>query len=198
MTGVSLFARLHDPVMKAADRAGLRAWRHALAAKARGRVLELGAGTGLEFAHYPTGTEVYAIEPDLAMLVQAKTRRDDASARIALVAADARALPFRDQTFDGAVVALAFCTIPEPARAATEMRRVLRSTGVAHLLEHVRARQRPLAWLQSRLTPLWSRIAGGCQLARPTADVIAAAGFDVSVRRTALRGMVVELEARPR
>lgn len=198
MTGISLFSRLYDLVMKAADRAGLAAWRRELAGKARGRVLEVGAGTGLQFPHYPADVEVYAVEPDLAMLGQAKERRAAAAARIALVAADARALPFPDQTFDGAVVALAFCTIPEPARAAGEMRRVLRPTGVAHLLEHVRAEQRWIASLQRRLTPLWSRIAGGCQLARPTADVIAGAGFDVKVRRAALRGVVVELEARPR
>lgn len=198
MTGISLFSRLYDPVMKAADRAGLADWRRELAGRARGRVIEVGAGTGLQFAHYPPGTDVYAIEPDLAMLEQAKGRRDSATARIALVAADARALPFPDQTFDGAVVAMAFCTIPEPARAASEMRRVLRPTGVAQLLEHVRAEQRWIASLQRRLTPLWSRIAGGCQLARPTAEVIAGAGFDVKVRRSALRGVVVELEARPR
>ena len=195
--GSSLFARLYDVVMVAADRVGLRRRRRALAAKAHGRVLEIGAGTGLEFPHYRADADVVAIEPDHAMIRRADRRRREAAAPITLVVADARALPFRDDTFDSAVVALAFCTIPEPERAAAEMRRVLRRSATAYMLEHVRARHEALAVVQERLTPLWSRIAGGCELARPTARTIASAGFDVEVTRADADGAFVELEARP-
>ena len=196
--GSSWFARLYDVVMVAADRVGLRRRRRALAEKAHGRVLEIGAGTGLEFPHYRADAEVVAIEPDQAMIRRADRRRREAAAPIALVVADARALPFRDEAFDSAVVALAFCTIPEPERAAGEMRRVLRPSATAYILEHVRARHEALAVVQERLTPLWSRLAGGCELARPTARTIAAAGFDVAVTRADLDGTFVELEARAR
>ena len=192
------FASLYDVVMTAADRLGLANRRRSLAREARGRVIEIGAGTGLQFEHYPPDAEVYATEPDLAMIERARLRRRNTRASIALVAADARDLPFRDGAFDTAVVALAFCTIPEPERAAREMRRVLRASGSARLLEHVRATHRVLAWPQVALTPLWRRVTGGCHLARRTEDVIRGAGFDVSVDQSALDGAVVELVAHPR
>src|SRR5512143_2049452 len=175
------FAVMYDVVMTAADRLGLANRRRSLAREARGRVIEIGAGTGLQFAYYPLGVEVYAVEPDLAMIERAKLRRRQTRASIALVVADARALPFRDGAFDTAIAALAFCTIPEPERAAKEMRRVLRASGSARLLEHVRATHRILAWPQVALTPLWRRLAGGCHLARRTEDVMRRAGFDVTV-----------------
>lgn len=196
MRGVS-FAGIYDAVMVAADRFGLARRRRSLAREARGRVIEIGAGTGLQFAYYPRGAEVYAIEPDLAMIERARTRRRDAPAAITLVAADARALPFRDGAFETAIVALAFCTIPEPERAAREMLRVLGRTGMARLLEHVRATHRMVAWPQVALTPLWCRVAGGCHLARRTVDVMRRAGFDVTVVESALDGVLVELIARP-
>ena len=191
------FARFYDAVMSSADRVGFARRRRVLAAHARGRVLEIGAGTGLEFQHYASATSLVAIEPDMAMIERAKARAAVSSARIALVAADARALPFRDGTFDTAISALAFCTIPEPERAALEMRRVLRASGVAYLLEHVRAVHRPLAFIQSMLTPLWRRIASGCHLDRRTADLLRCSSFDVVVEHPALDGTLVELIAHP-
>lgn len=192
------FASIYDVVMTAADRFGLANRRRSLAREARGRVIEIGAGSGLQFAHYPPDAEVYAIEPDLAMIERARLRRHDTRASIALVVADARELPFRNDAFDTAIVALAFCTIPEPERAAKEMRRVLHASGSARLLEHVRAAHRVLAWPQVALTPLWRRIAGGCHLARRTEDVIRRAGFDVIVEKSDFDGALVELVARPR
>lgn len=197
MRGVS-FAGIYDVVMAAADRFGLAKRRRSLARDVRGRVIEIGAGTGLQFAHYPPGAEVYAVEPDRAMIERASLRRRDTRASITLVVADARALPFRDGAFDMAIVALAFCTIPEPERAAGEMRRVLSASGTARLIEHVRATHRIVAWPQVALTPLWRRMAGGCHLARRTEDVIRRAGFEVAVAQSAFDDAVVELVARPR
>lgn len=197
MRGTS-FAGIYDVVMAAADRRGLAKRRRSLARGAHGRVIEIGAGTGLQFAHYPPGVEVYAVEPDLAMIERARLRRFDTQASIALVVADARALPFRDGVFDTAIVALAFCTIPEPDRAASELRRVLHLSGAARLLEHVRATHRMVAWPQVVLTPLWRRLAGGCHLARRTAEAMRRAGFDVTVTRSDFDGVLVELVARPK
>ena len=183
--------------MTAADRFGLSRRRQRLARDASGRVLEIGAGTGLEFRHYPAAVCIVAIEPDVAMIERAKTRAAAASAAVTLVVADAAALPFRDGTFDAAISALSFCTIPQPERAASEIRRVLSDSGTARLLEHVRATHQPLAAIRSALTPLWRRVAGGCHLDRRTADMIRRAGFDVVVERAAFDGSVVELIARP-
>ena len=195
MTARSLFARLYDFVMNAADRAGLARRRRSLARSADGLVLEIGAGTGLEFAHYRAGVQVVAIEPNAAMLARSSARRSQSKAAIWLVIADARALPFRDGAFDTAISALAFCTIPEPERAATEMRRVLHASGTARLLEHVRATHQPLAKVQVMLTPVWSRLAGGCHLDRLTGEVIRRAGFNVSIEYSAFDGTLVELAA---
>lgn len=106
-----------------------------------------------------------------------------------------RVLPFRDGAFDTAISALTFCTIPEPARAAAEVRRVLTDKGTARLFEHVRAKHRPLAWLQIALTPMWRRLAGGCHLDRRTADVLRDVGFDVTIERETLDGAIVEIIA---
>ena len=195
MSARSLFVRLYDVVMAAADRAGLARRRRSLACGAEGLVLEIGAGTGLEFSHYRPGVQVVAVEPNAAMTAQATARRSQSKAAIWLVIADARALPFRDGVFDTAVSALAFCTIPEPERAAAEMRRVLHACGTARLLEHVRVRHQPLASVQVMLTPLWSRLAGGCHLDRRTTEVIRRAGFNVSVEYSAFDGTLVQLAA---
>ena len=192
-----IFAVLYDVVMRAADRAGLSRRRSALASETHGRVLEIGAGTGLEFAHYAPGLQVFAIEPDLAMLARAADRRQSVAATVTLIAADAQALPFRDAVFDTALSALTFCTIPDPSRAVHELHRVLRPTGTAFLLEHVRARHRALAWTQVVLTPLWKRVAGGCHLARRTSDLFRASRFDVDIQRASLDGALVEFVARP-
>lgn len=190
------FARLYDLIMVGADRVGLARRRAWLAGEARGPVLEIGAGTGLQFRHYAAGTTVYAVEPEMAMVQRARHRQQQAAARISLVVADAQALPFRDGAFRSAVCALTFCTIADPGSAAREMRRVLQATGSACLLEHVRARHAVLARAQEALTPIWARVAGGCQLARRTADVFRQSGFDVDIRRESVDGALIEMVAR--
>lgn len=187
---------LYDVVMRAADHAGLSRARASLVAGATGRVLEVGAGTGLQFQHYASGVSVLAIEPDVGMAQAAAGRARRAAARVSVVAADAQALPFPDESFDTVVCALVFCTIPRPDVAAHEIRRVLRPGGVVHLLEHVRANHTALALLQESLTPMWKRVAGGCHLARRTVDLFGDAGFAVGVRWARLDGALVAFEAR--
>lgn len=191
-----MFGFFYDLVMRAADHAGLAGHRAAVAREARGRVLEIGAGTGLQFRHYSRDVDVYAIEPDFSVLGRARARGRRAPATVTILNADAQALPFRDATFDSIVCALAFCTILDPELAAGEVLRVLRPGGSAFLLEHVRAEHAPLARTQQALTPLWKRVAGGCRLDRRTVDVFRHAGFRVRVRSARFDGMLVEFEAR--
>jgi len=187
---------LYDVVMRAADHAGLSRARASLVNEATGRVLEVGAGTGLQFQHYASGVSVIAIEPDVGMAEAAAGRARRAPAEVSGVAADAQALPFPDESFDSVVCALVFCSIPRPEVAAHEIRRVLRPGGVVHLLEHVRANHPALALLQELLTPMWKRVAGGCHLARRTVDLFGDAGFAVRVRWARLDGALVAFEAR--
>lgn len=192
----SLFPVVYDIAMTAADHGRLGQWRAASIGPARGRILELGAGTGLNFAYYCSGTWVIATDPDLAMLERAKVRAGRANAKILLVAADAEVLPFRAWSFDEGISGLAMCTIPRPERALAELRRVLRPGSVLRLLEHVRVAQPLAGRMQDWLTPFWRRIAGGCHLNRTTAEAVASSGFEITRVTSHLGGYVQEIIAR--
>lgn len=181
--------------MRIAERGRVATWRREVVRPATGDVLEIAAGTGLDFPHYRAGVTVIATEPDLRMLERARARAECADAAISLVAADAQALPFRDRSFDTVVVGLALCTIPSPPRALGELTRVLRPGGVARLLEHVRLERPILGWVQDVATPVWQRIAGGCRLNERSVDTVRRAGFRIDTVRSALGGCVVMIEA---
>ena len=184
--------------MRTAERGRLARWRRSVAAPATGRIIEIGAGTGLNFRHYRAGETVVATDRDLGMLRRARFRAPRSSATIVLVAADAEGLPFRAQTFDDAVVGFALCTIPRPARAVAELRRVLSPHALLRLLEHVRVAHAAVGKLQDWATPVWRRIAGGCHLNRRTIELLTASGFSVDGVRSHVGGLVVEIVARPR
>ena len=191
----SAFPALYDCVMRSAERGRLGEWRREVVRPAGGDVLEIAAGTGLDFPHYRAGVTVVATEPDLRMLERARDRAARADATIVLVAADAQALPFRDRSFDTVVVGLGLCTIPSPPRALAELRRVLRLGGVARLLEHVRHERPIIGWVQDVATPVWRRIAGGCRLNERSVDTVQRAGFRIDEVRSTLGGYVVMIEA---
>jgi ubiquinone/menaquinone biosynthesis C-methylase UbiE len=162
--------------------------RRALMRHARGRVLELGVGTGSNLRFYPPAvTEVMGIDPHEKMIERARSaaarldggRPGGLPHRIRLQQADAQALPYRNASFDTVVVFLTLCTVPDPRLAADEAYRVLRPGGRLLVLEHVRAeRGERLARWQDRVDPLWTRAAGGCHLNRDTVATLAAAGFE--------------------
>ena len=188
---VSWFARLYDPLLAPLELLVLRRTRRGLVADAPGRVLEIGAGTGLNLPHYHAAVEVIATEPEPAMLLQARRRVAAARVRIRLVIAGAEALPFPDAAFDTVVATCVFCSVDDPERGFQEIHRVLKPGGELRLLEHVRGHSSWVARLQDRLTPRWSRIVGGCCLNRPTLETALAAGFQAEKIRAHFGGMVV-------
>lgn len=189
------FPAVYDCVMRGAERGRLADWRREVVGAAEGDVLEIAAGTGLNFRHYRSGTMVVGTDPDLGMLGRARSRAEHADARILLVGADAQALPFRDQTFDTVVVGLGLCTIPSPPHALRELRRVLRPGGIARLLEHVRVDRPIIGRLQDIVTPVWRRMAGGCRLNQRTVEAVRGAGFQIDEIRSHLGGLVVTIRA---
>ena len=189
------YPRLYDLVLAPAERGGLSRLRRWLVGSVRGRVLEIGAGTGLNFPHYGPEARVVAIDPDLSMLARARERAAVTRADVMLVVADAAALPFRDGVFDAAIVGLAMCTIPHPQRALEQTRRALRPGGEARLLEHVRVDTPVAGRLQDWLTPLWQRAAGGCHLNRDTVRSVARSGFKLEEVRSHAGGYVVGITA---
>ncbi len=154
--------------------------------RARGVVLEVGAGSGLNFALYPPGQveRVEAVEPDATMLRYAEPRRQAAPVPINLTQAPAEALPFADATFDSAVATLVFCSVSDPLRSLAEIKRVLKPGGALLLFEHVRAEGALTARIQDMVTPFTKRLAGGCHWNRDTVRAVAQADFQItSVRR---------------
>ncbi len=177
-----LFARVYDRVLAPLEEAGLQAWRAELLAGLSGTVVEIGAGTGANLAHYPGTVERLVLtEPEPLMLDRLRDRLDrvadgvDASAR----QAPATALPLADGEADAVVTTLVLCTVPEPDAVLAEIRRVLRPGGSLVFLEHV-ADERPARLRrQRRFDVVWPHVAGGCRLTRRTEETIAGAGFTI-------------------
>jgi ubiquinone/menaquinone biosynthesis C-methylase UbiE len=181
MIPARLFAAMYDRMLAASEDAGLRESRHDLLAQASGRVLEIGAGTGLNVEHYPDSvSDIVFTEPEEPMARRLRER----ITRGRVVVAPAEALPFDDDAFDTVVCTLVLCTVTDPERSFAEIRRVLAPGGRVLLLEHVRSDDPGLAKWQDRLERPWHWIGRGCHPNRDTAAMLAAAGFDVSVEPT--------------
>jgi len=149
--------------------------------QASGVVLEIGAGTGLNFAHYPKAvTKIVALEPSAGMLERAKPRAAAAPVPVELKVGEAENLPFPDNSFDTVAATLVFCSVNDPAKAAAEVKRVLKPGGKWLMLEHIRAAEPGMLKWQQRWNPLWKKIFLGCTLDRDIPAVVKAAGFDAS------------------
>lgn len=174
---------IYDKLTEPFERRHFAAKRRCVLEPARGRVLEVGAGTGWSFRHYPDAvSEIVALEPDEGMLARAKTRSAaESGPRVSFVRASAEELPFEDASFDTAVAMVVLCTVPNPARALEELRRVLKPGGQLLFVEHVRSDDPRRARWQQRLDRPWGIVAKGCHPNRDTLATIEAAGFEVEV-----------------
>jgi ubiquinone/menaquinone biosynthesis C-methylase UbiE len=160
-------------------------YRHQTVASARGLVLEVGVGSGLNLPLYgPTVTRVVAIDPSPELLRLASRRTADVVIPVSLLRASAEHLPLADAVFDTIVMTWTLCSISNPMAALTEMRRVLRQGGRLIFVEHGLSPEIRTARWQHRLTPYWKQISGGCHLDRKTDDLIRAAGFQVDAVET--------------
>ncbi|HEY2427468.1 MAG TPA: class I SAM-dependent methyltransferase [Acidimicrobiales bacterium] len=169
---------LSDAVLGPVDAAGLAAQRERLLAGARGRVLEVGAGTDRNLAHYPAGSAVAQVVA--CERTPARRRAGAAPVPVARVGASAAALPFADASFDTVVCTLLMCGEPEPAAAVREMRRVLHPEGSVLFLEPTVGRSPVTARVQRWVSPAWARVAGGGRLDRDTVAILRAGGFVVA------------------
>ncbi|HVW45747.1 MAG TPA: class I SAM-dependent methyltransferase [Solirubrobacterales bacterium] len=178
-----LFARFYDRALKATEENGLGQMRADLLAGARGRVIEVGAGTGANLDLYGAGVEdLTLVEPDPHMGARLREKLADRGGNpipARLVAAPAEALPFGDDTFDTAVATLVLCTIPDPVGAIAELARVLAPGGRLLFIEHVRAEDPSSARRQDRLEKPWRFLADGCHCNRDTEASLRASAFTV-------------------
>ncbi|MFJ5816844.1 class I SAM-dependent methyltransferase [Streptomyces sp. NPDC093108] len=181
-----VFARLYARMSVAAEtRAGLAAVRSELLADLSGRVIEIGAGNGLNFAHYPPAvSEVVAIEPERSLRQLAVRAAVRAGIPVDVVPGTAEALPVKSEAFDGAVASLVLCTVRDVERSLAELVRVLRPGGELRFFEHVRADDRAMAATQWALDrTVWPLVTGGCHTGRDTLAAIERAGFVVEAYR---------------
>ncbi len=190
-----LLASVYDPIVAPLDWMGLRKWRRWAVGAARGRVLEIGVGTGLNLKHYRDDARVAAIDPDAASLKLALPRRNGNAGAIVLHNSRAEELPFADEAFDAVVGTLVFCTIADAPRALNEAKRVLKKGGALRLVEHVRVRHRVIGGVQDALTPAWKAIAGGCHLNRDTLALVERAGFRVCAVHRKFGGLLIGIDA---
>ena len=161
-------AAMYDPFLALGERRGMRGRRAALLAGARGRVLEIGAGTGLNLPFYPPQLDALVLsEPDESMARRLESRRARERPDARVVRACADALPFADASFDAVVSTMVLCTVPNPEAAVAEVRRVLRPGGRLLYLEHVRS-DGPLGRWQDRAARAWAAFAAGCRCDRQT------------------------------
>jgi SAM-dependent methyltransferase len=175
------FARCYLRASEKAESRGVREHRRHLLDGLAGVVCEVGAGQGLNFAHYPaTVTHVLAVEPEPTLRRHAVDAATRAAVPVEVRDGSADALPIADDTCDAVVTSLVLCSVPDQRAALAEVRRVLRPDGELRFYEHVRSRFAVVAGLEDLGAPMWSRMAGGCHPNRDTVATIRAAGFEVT------------------
>lgn len=174
--GIEQIPWLYDAIFAVGERLGFARWRHELVRAPRGRVLEIGSGTGRNLPLYASDARVVGLDLVLDSLRAARAR----SPQTLLLAASVEELPFKADSFDAVVSSLVFCSVPHPPRGFAEIARVLRPGGRLHMLEHVRASAAWLARLQDRITPAWKKLTGGCHPNRDTEAAVREAGFRIA------------------
>ncbi len=187
-------ARIYDRFEAPMDRLGGAERRRRVLSRARGRTLEVGVGTGLNFPHYPEAVELVGIDISERMLERARARARELGLEVRLEQANVEALPFENDTFDTVAATCVFCSVADPVRGLREVRRVVRPDGQVLLLEHVRPANPLLGRIFDLLSPLTRRLFGP-EINRRTEDNVAAAGLHiVEIRRW---GIWREIHARP-
>ena len=176
-----IFARFWAWMSPRLDQSGAAEHRQRLLAGLTGRVIEVGAGNGLNFAHYPPAvTEVLAVEPEVHLRKCAQEKAARARVPVKVVAGVADHLPAGDASADAVVYSLVLCSVPDQARALREARRVLKPGGELRIFEHVKADTAGLRRMQRFLdATIWPTLAGGCHSGRDTVAAVENAGFTI-------------------
>ncbi len=175
-----VFSRVYKMVSSWQDAVGGKTHRKKMLSGLEGRVIEVGSGPGMNFAHYPTAvTSVVAIEPEAHMRKMSSEAARQAPVPVELREGAADSLPADDASFDAGVSSFVMCSVPDSSAALSEMFRVIRPGGELRFYEHVRAFHAPLDTLQDLANLWWPKVGGGCNCNRDTLAAIQAAGFQV-------------------
>ncbi|MCB1692498.1 MAG: class I SAM-dependent methyltransferase [Pseudomonadales bacterium] len=169
-----LLPKLLNMAMKSPDMTRIR---EQLVPLAGGKVLELGVGSGLNLPFYRAGTKVTGVDPSLELQAYAREVAHKHRVDVEFVAQSAESLDFADNSFDSVVVTWTLCTIPDPAAALAEVRRVLKPSGKLIFAEHGQAPEPHVVKWQNRINPVWRHVGGGCNLNRRPDETMTQTGF---------------------
>lgn len=186
------YAPKYDSSMRMAERLMLKQLRSALLRKARGQVLEVAIGTGINFQFYPPGCQITGMDLTPEMLAQASMR----GVPFQRVIGDVNHIPYPDRSFDTVVTTLSACTFPEPITALREMARVCRWEGRVLMLEHVRGNNPLVGRFLDRITP-YSVATIACHPNRDTATNLTIAGLHITALAATCGGLLLQIEAQP-
>ena len=150
--------------------------------QARGRILEVGVGTGSSFKDYPVGKHIMAVDISREMLRRARGKLKNYNGNIKLRREDVQSLSFKDETFDTIFTSLVFCSVTDPIKGLTELRRVLKKGGQLLMLEHVRSGNKRLGLFMDKLNPLIAKY-GVDNINRDTVENLRKAGFKIELER---------------
>jgi ubiquinone/menaquinone biosynthesis C-methylase UbiE len=194
-----VFARMYARMAAEFEAKGAAEHRDEALAELTGRVVEVGAGTGANFTHYPsTVTEVVAVEPEPYLRQIATEAAASAPVPVTVVNGVADRLPVTDASCDAAASSLVLCTVGDPAAALAELRRAIRPGGELRFFEHVRAETPGFARFQRTVDVVWPRLGGGCHASRDTVAAIESAGFAIEkLRRFTFRPSLVVAPVAP-
>lgn len=179
LRGHPVIAAVYDRLTRSAERKFIGPHRAWLAARAHGRVLDLGAGTGANFPYLDAHAQVLAAEPDPYMLARARRRARALGRAVTFLPDAAESLSLEVAAIDAVLATLVLCTVEDPARALHEIRRILRPGGRLLFLEHVRLEHRVWGRVQDVVTPAWKALFAGCHPNRDTVTAIRRAGFAI-------------------
>ncbi|MEH7418476.1 class I SAM-dependent methyltransferase [Neobacillus drentensis] len=189
-----LFAKGYDFFMRPLEKKKFKVIRKELLVKAKGCVLEIGSGTGINFPLYKSVEKVVAAEPSTYMIERSREKRIQSPVEIEIEQTGAEKLPFDDNSFDTIVATLVLCTIPNPEQAMIEMIRVCKPGGKLLFFEHVKMDNRFLACLQEFLTPAWKKICDGCCLNRDTLTLIKNNDLEINEIKSYYKGLFLSAE----
>ena len=195
-----VFARIYARISGAAEAKGAGEHRDEMLADLDGRVVEVGAGNGLNFAHYSQSvTEVVAVEPEPHLRKLAEVAAGNAKVAVTVVDGTADALPLEDGSCDAAVCSLVLCSVADQGRALAEVRRVLRPGGKLRFYEHVLDENPRFARFQRAVDIVHPYVSGGCHVTRDTEAAINRAGFEItSIRRFRFAPDLLSRQAAPK
>lgn len=180
---------IYDLFMEPFERRGLRRLRKKLVSKATGKVLEIGAGTGLNLPYYDSEkiSSLTMIDQDLNRRVLEKKIEKYGNLKPTFGEENVMDLCFPDESFDTVVFTLVFCTVADVEKGISEIRRVMKREGKIIFIEHVRPETEPLRKTFDTLTPLWKKLASGCHLNRETEGTLKAMGFDLDLEEKIMK-----------